>query len=60
MKTQDKMFDKFGEYMLAKSATLKIFNYAMHGIKCDLTREECAALFSQRVIDLEKEMGMLV
>lgn len=53
-------FSKFSEYMLAKEAVNKIADSSMFGTKIELTQEECRALFSQKIIDLDKVTGMLV
>jgi len=53
-------FSKFPEYMLAKDALNKIADSAMFGTKIELTQEECRALISQKVVDLEKNVGMMV
>jgi hypothetical protein len=52
-------FSKFPEYMLAKDALNKIASSAMFGTEIELTQEECRALISQKVIDLQANVGML-
>lgn len=56
--------EKFQEYMLAKQVLNKMYVCATFGsdqpdASISLSRDECRALFSQKVIDLEKSRLML-
>lgn len=51
--------EQFNQYMLAKDALHKLADCATFGQKCELTREEVLALFSEKMIDLEAQRGML-
>ena len=52
--------EQFQEYLLAKNALNKIADCAMFQTKIELTPEECRALFSQKIIDLNENSGMVV
>lgn len=52
--------EKFAEYMLAKDALNKLADCASFSDdSVTLTRDEVLALFSQKVIDLDAQRGML-
>jgi hypothetical protein len=52
--------EKFNDYMLAKDALNKMYVCATIGdASVSLTRDECFALFSQKVIDLGANQGMM-
>lgn len=53
-------FDKFGEYMLAKDALNKLLDSVTYGTNVELTSDECRALLSQNVIDMDKNLGMVM
>lgn len=50
---------QFQEYMLAKDALNKLMNCANYDEKIELTPQECRALFSQKIIDVNENLGML-
>jgi hypothetical protein len=52
--------EKFNDYMLAKDALNKLADCAAFGENSvTLTRDEILALFSQKVIDLDANQGMI-
>jgi len=53
------IFDELPEYLLAKSALNKIADCATFSSKVEITPEECRALFSQKIIDLDQYQAML-